>query len=301
MQNAKCKMQNANRGPCAASPQSPIPNPQSPFHPVADSKRLYQSGNGLGRLERGVLALLGTMGHRPGTWCEAWTALDGGAGEQFAVDPVVRRLQRAPPAGGGHRPRVGRGRLRSGDGQPGPGLAAAGVRLVALRSRAIFAGRFNELLAAVRRRGRSCRTRRSVCWPTRSSRSATARSGSSATSTAAQQLPRFARRGISRQPDRDRRRGGASRASTASARPSGGSKSASSPRPSGTCLPRWPRWCQSTFANWRCGPSTASGAARCRALRRRPATRWTPAAIRTAIADAQTRLGISDRVLWREK
>jgi hypothetical protein len=105
---------------------------------IADSKRLYQSGKGLRHLERGLWAAWSLVGHRPSTCAEVWdlltcqspaarkTALCGGLDDAAApFDARSDELDRLHPAFG-------------------EVFAAAGVRLVCLRSRAIFPQEFNE-------------------------------------------------------------------------------------------------------------------------------------------------------------
>ncbi|HUY90231.1 MAG TPA: hypothetical protein VMV10_15950 [Pirellulales bacterium] len=106
----------------------------------ADSKTLYQSGAGLGALETGLLAALGLCSARPATWHDAWQALDPLAAglldrlpwhlnftcglpvhaDETAIDALAARLPTA--------------------------MEQAGVRLLAVRSRAVFPEEWNELL-----------------------------------------------------------------------------------------------------------------------------------------------------------
>jgi len=107
---------------------------------LADSKALYQSGHGLAALERGLLAALAVLGRRPTRWEEAWDALAPESGPARRATPWYAGFDRpvpldAPPA----------------DVEPladalRQGLAACGVRLIAIRSRAIFEEEFNRLL-----------------------------------------------------------------------------------------------------------------------------------------------------------
>ncbi len=111
-----------------------------PWVAMADSKVLYTPGKGLRHLERGLWAALGLLQCRPRTWRDVWQALapealaamplmpwhadyDGSAPLDYLaeeLEPLVEALR--------------------------TGLAAAGVRLAAVRSRAIFAEEFNELV-----------------------------------------------------------------------------------------------------------------------------------------------------------
>lgn len=107
---------------------------------MADSKMLYASGKGLRHLERGLWAALGLLNRRPRTWRDVWHVLD-----RDALDPM-RRI----PWYAGHDGPV----PLDCDGEEmeplvealRDGLAAAGVRLLAVRSRTIFEDEFNELL-----------------------------------------------------------------------------------------------------------------------------------------------------------
>jgi hypothetical protein len=113
---------------------------------VADSKKLYQSGKGLARLERGVLALLGAIGRRPTTWRDVWTALAPDAHDQLPSIPWYADYDEPVPLEAGTDRRLAAADHDRATLSVARGLAVAGVRLVALQSRAIFAGRFNELL-----------------------------------------------------------------------------------------------------------------------------------------------------------
>jgi ribonuclease HII len=107
---------------------------------IADSKVVYQSGKGLAALERGVLVALALLGRRPTTWREVWDVLASDASnvlgtllwhagydapvpldaESHEVHTLAQAVER--------------------------GFQAAGVRLVGLRSRAIFEAEFNRLV-----------------------------------------------------------------------------------------------------------------------------------------------------------
>lgn len=107
---------------------------------MADSKVLYRPGKGLRHLERGLWAALALLDRRPETWSQVWHALaPEAAGDLRAIpwyaeydSPVP--LQLDPDELKPLRPALHRG------------LAAAGVRLLELRSRAVFPRQFNELV-----------------------------------------------------------------------------------------------------------------------------------------------------------
>ena len=115
----------ARGGPCVA---------------MADSKKLYSPGKGLRHLERGLWAALSLLDHRPDTWRDVWHAL---APDALAPMPQIpwyadydepaplecKAKEIEPPA------RM----LRKG-------LATAGVRLTAMQSRVVFEEEFNGLL-----------------------------------------------------------------------------------------------------------------------------------------------------------
>lgn len=107
---------------------------------MADSKKLYTPDKGLRHLERGLWAALGLCGHRPGQWRDAWHAL---------APEAVRRLPAAPWYADYNEPApvdVGVEEIAPLADALQTGLAAAGVRLVAVQSRVIFADEFNDLL-----------------------------------------------------------------------------------------------------------------------------------------------------------
>ncbi len=105
---------------------------------IADSKVLYSPALGLRVLERGVLAALGAIDHCPADWLDVWQLLDPDALERLPEMPWhVDYDLRLPVAADaedlvGLVPRLVRG------------MAAAGVRLVALASRAVFPDEFNR-------------------------------------------------------------------------------------------------------------------------------------------------------------
>jgi hypothetical protein len=105
---------------------------------IADSKILYSSGKGWGRLEEGLWAAWGLLGLRPQTCAEVWQVLaDGSAaarltalGDGCDAMPVPRDADAADVDA-----------LRPILRQT---VAVAGVRLVGLRSRAVFPDEFNR-------------------------------------------------------------------------------------------------------------------------------------------------------------
>ena len=113
---------------------------RSPCVIIADSKVLYTPGKGLRHLARGLWATLGILGHRPTTWRGAWRVLAPEALDAMRSIPWYADFDRPAPL----------------DCEPSEvatlvealraGLAAAGVRLAAVRSRVVFAEEFNALV-----------------------------------------------------------------------------------------------------------------------------------------------------------
>ena len=105
----------------------------------ADSKAIYTPAVGLGVLERGVLTALALCSTTPADWRELWQALDPhlaseldampwhiGFNSPLPLSAELEDLQSLAPA------------VRAG-------LEKAGVRLVAIYSRAVFPEQFNHL------------------------------------------------------------------------------------------------------------------------------------------------------------
>jgi hypothetical protein len=118
-----------------------VSHPGGPCVAMADSKRLYTPGKGLRHLERGLWAALGLLDHRPRTWCDVWRAL--------APEVFDESLPRAPWYAHYDAPAPldwEEDGIDSLTETLRAGLAGAGVRLVAVRSRAIFEAEFNDLV-----------------------------------------------------------------------------------------------------------------------------------------------------------
>jgi hypothetical protein len=107
---------------------------------IADSKRLYRSGKGIGPLEHGVLAMLRILGHRPATWRGVFAALAPGALSKCGSIPWYDGYDEPVPLEADPAENV------RAAGAVAEGLAAAGIELVAMQSRAIFEDEFNDLL-----------------------------------------------------------------------------------------------------------------------------------------------------------
>jgi hypothetical protein len=105
---------------------------------IGDSKALYSPAKGLHDLERGVLAALALVARCPADWFDAWQLLDERSHARFAADPWHENYALQLPLAVDPEdlarlvPKLRRGLDRSG------------VRLVALRSRAVFPDEFNR-------------------------------------------------------------------------------------------------------------------------------------------------------------
>lgn len=108
---------------------------------IADSKKVYHPDGGLAGLERGLLAALGTLGHRPRRWDDLWRALAPDSAAAREAQPWLAGYDCAVP-------------LHLEEAQADPlvqrlaaGLTQAGVRLAGLRSRVVFPAEFNAIVA----------------------------------------------------------------------------------------------------------------------------------------------------------
>jgi hypothetical protein len=105
---------------------------------IGDSKALYRPPHGLSLLERGVLAALGTLDCFPLTWDEIWQALDADATTHLGRLPWhVDYCLKLPAEADGEELVALVPKLRRG-------FEKAGVRLIAVRSAAVFPERFNQ-------------------------------------------------------------------------------------------------------------------------------------------------------------
>jgi hypothetical protein len=107
---------------------------------MADSKKLYSPDVGLRHLERGLWPAFALLGRWPQTWREVWGCLAPEALDAMQTVPwYVDYDGSAPSTCAAAEIEPLADRLRSG-------MAAAGVRLLAVRSRAVFAHEFNDLV-----------------------------------------------------------------------------------------------------------------------------------------------------------
>ena len=107
---------------------------------LADSKKLYSPGKGLQNLERGLWASLGALRRPLGTWRGLFNSLAPEATDDLRTIPWYADYQVPLPLDANAE------NLRALDGTFEGGLAAAGVRLVELRSSVVFPERFNRLV-----------------------------------------------------------------------------------------------------------------------------------------------------------
>ena len=107
---------------------------------MADSKKLYTSASGLRHLERGLWAALGLLDHRPRSWRDVWQALAPEDLDSMKAIPWYAGYDCPVPVD------CDATELEPLAESLRAGLAAVGVRLAAVRSRAIFAEEFNGLV-----------------------------------------------------------------------------------------------------------------------------------------------------------
>lgn len=107
---------------------------------IADSKTLYKSGGGLQGLERGLYTALALLGQTPAGWRACWQTLAPEDGEQLATFPGGAHFDRPLPL---ELDQTVLTRLVHAARQR---FQETGIELVALRAKAVFPARFNELL-----------------------------------------------------------------------------------------------------------------------------------------------------------
>lgn len=107
---------------------------------MADSKALYKPGGGLRHLERGLLAALALLGRRPTTWRALWEALCTGSAKHRPSAPWYAGYDAPVPLDADPAETESLAQTLADT------FAAEGVRLVELRSRAVFAEPFNRLV-----------------------------------------------------------------------------------------------------------------------------------------------------------
>ena len=116
----------------------------------ADSKILYTSGHGLEKLERGLWAAWSLLGWELGTWREVWDKLAPQAIAEIDGGAFYCGYDRKLPGDFSKQGRRGPGRpgslVASPNGQWREKFAQTGVKLLSIRSRAVFPAEFNRLV-----------------------------------------------------------------------------------------------------------------------------------------------------------
>ena len=107
---------------------------------MADSKRLYSPDLGLRHLERGLWAALGLLARQPRTWRGVWETLAPEALDSMQAVPWYVAYDGPAPSA------CEIAEVETLTDLLGRGMAAAGVRLLAVRSRVVFAHEFNDLV-----------------------------------------------------------------------------------------------------------------------------------------------------------
>lgn len=127
-------------GSCVAPSPGQVAEAESGAVAIGDSKRLYKSGGGLRHLERGLLAALGLLDRRPTTWQQAWDALRTDSTAVRQTVPWYADYDAPIPLDADAREVEPLARSLA------QGFAAASVRLIEIRSTAIFPEPFNRLV-----------------------------------------------------------------------------------------------------------------------------------------------------------
>jgi len=105
---------------------------------IADSKLLYRPPGGLRAIERGVLAALALADRAPVDWFELWQQLDAAALDDLPTMPWHVNYELPLPVAADAED------LAAIVDKTRTAMQRAGVRLVAVRSRAVFPDRFNR-------------------------------------------------------------------------------------------------------------------------------------------------------------
>jgi hypothetical protein len=107
---------------------------------MADSKAIYSPDRGPKNLERGLWPALAQLGKRPESWRDVWQSLAPEAIEPMRALPCYADYNAPAPSA------ANLAELDAAADFLREGLASAGVQLLAVKSRAIFAGEFNRLV-----------------------------------------------------------------------------------------------------------------------------------------------------------
>ncbi len=107
---------------------------------MADSKSLYKPGKGLRNLELGLWAALAALDLMPRSWRDLWRILAPGSLDRMRSVPWYADYDEPTPIDcEAEQCAAAAETLRAG-------LADAGVKLIAVRSRAVFEEEFNSLV-----------------------------------------------------------------------------------------------------------------------------------------------------------
>ncbi len=115
---------------------------------IADSKKLYRPGTGLGELERGVFAALANterIDQPPATWRKLWSALRAASDALEQLPWYSDYDADLPTASNGTTAQSAEEQLAT-DQLLRDALSKAGVRLLDVRARAVFPSEFNRLI-----------------------------------------------------------------------------------------------------------------------------------------------------------
>ena len=104
---------------------------------IADSKVVYKPGGGLAGLEETVLPAMDVVGQGASSWREIWSTLAGVETRALQAIPWYAEFDSPLPIDADSKTLVNRGSKLSSE------FANRGVRLVALRSKALFPEQFN--------------------------------------------------------------------------------------------------------------------------------------------------------------
>lgn len=107
---------------------------------MADSKSLYSQGKGLRNLEIGLFAALATIGISTRSWRTLWNALTPGALDRMRSIPWLADYDEPTPIDCDAEQCTASGETLT------EAMADVGVKLIAVRSRAVFPEEFNELV-----------------------------------------------------------------------------------------------------------------------------------------------------------
>jgi len=107
---------------------------------VADSKRVYKPGGGLGPLERTLFAAWRQAAEAPSSWRAIWPQLVPGCSEAIDSEPWYADYDARLPIDGDPA------EIAAADGCLRRVFTESGVALVAATSRAVFPARFNRLV-----------------------------------------------------------------------------------------------------------------------------------------------------------